>query len=325
MKLIEWLAVAAVASTILAGAAPAQPSGPNGNLPLSAVQMEERLKNEDFTISAVDEAGGGIMGAKKLKLVFATEPRQIEVKWKAAPAGGDGWNNSPRREIGAYVAQGFFLEPDDQVVPPVAARCIPLDVYRVVDPQAKPNIEGTSCVFGTVSAWLDNVKVPEKALDTERFSHDTAYARRFADANLFAYVVAHRDARPGNFLMSTAPDNPQLFSVDNGIAFGGTLYNFFVWHFDAIRVRGLQKEDIERLRHVTRRDLDALGVVGELQSDAAGVLRNVEPAANLDPEQGTRLRPGRIQFGLTAAEIDAIAARVEDLLKRVDAGELMVF
>jgi hypothetical protein len=308
----------------LAGVAAAQPSGPNGNLPMPAPQMEERLQNEDFTISAVEAAGGGIMGAKKLTLVFPTEPREIKVKWKAAP-GGDGWNNSPRRELGAYFAQRSFLDPDDQVVPPVAARCIPLDVYIPIDPHAKPNIEGAHCVFGAISAWLDNVAVPDKSLDTERFSHDVSYARSFAEANLFAYIVAHRDARLGNFLMSKVPHNPQLFSVDNGIAFGGVLYNFFVWHFDAIRVRGLPKKSIDRLRRVTRQDLEKLGVVADLEADAAGILRNVERTANLAPEEAVRLRPGRIQLGLTTAEIDAIAARLHDLLTRIDKGELAVF
>jgi hypothetical protein len=265
------------------------------------------------------------MGAKKLRLVFRTEPREISAKWKEAPASADGWNNSLRREIGAYVVQTLFLEPEEQVVPPVAARCIPLDVYRPVVEDARPNLEGTSCVFGTLAAWLGNVEVPKNAFDTERFSHDLRYARSFGNANLLAYLIAHRDARPGNFLASTDPSNPQLFAVDNGIAFGGVLYNFFVWHFDAIRVRGLPKQSIDRLRKVGRRDLEALGVVGQLEADSAGILRNVEPTANLAPTEGVRLGPGRVQFGLTTAEIDAIDERLRELLKRIDAGELAVF
>jgi hypothetical protein len=35
--------------------------------------------------------------------------------------------------------------------------------------------------------------------------------------------------------------------------------------------------------------------------------------------------PGRIQFGLTVGEIDAIATRLQELLVRIDAGELPVF
>jgi hypothetical protein len=221
--------------------------------------------------------------------------------------------------------QKLFLDADDHVVPPVAARCIPLDVYRSVEANAEPNVEGARCVFGTLSAWLDNVKVPEKAFDAERFSRDVGYARSFANANLLAYLIAHRDARLGNFLVSTDPNNPQMFAVDNGIAFGGVLYNFFVWHFDEIRTRGLPKQSIDRLRRVTRQDLDKLGVLAQLEADAAGVLRNVEPGTNLKPEEGSRVSPGRIQFGLTTAEIDAIEQRLRDLLARIYGGELAVF
>ena len=68
-----------------------------------------------------------------------------------------------------------------------------------------------------------------------------------------------------------------------------------------------------------------LGVLGELRADPAGVLHAVTPGENLDPETGTRVAPGRIQFGLTAPEIDGIATRLEELLARIDAGELGVF
>lgn len=323
----RWKHVSGLAGMVMVGAAvaAAQPSGPDGNLPIPAERMEQRLEQEEFTIASAEPAGGGIMGAKKLELVFPTEPAEIAAKWKTAPSGADGWNNSPRREIGAYVVQRLFLDPEDQVVPPVAARCVPLDVYRVVEADPSPTLEGTSCVYGALSAWLDNVMVPEKAFDRERFTRDARYDFSFANANLLAYLIAHRDVRPGNFLISTDPANPQLFSVDNGIAFGGVLYNFFVHHFDEIRVRGLPKQSIDRLRRVTRHDLDALGVLGQLEVDGAGVLRNVEPTANVAPDEGTRLSPGHVQFGLTTDEIDGIEERLRDLLERIDAGELDVF
>ena len=66
--------------------------------------------------------------------------------------------------------------------------------------------------------------------------------------NLLAYLIAHRDARSSNFLMPTDPSNPRVFSIDNGIAFGGVLYNFFTWHFDEIRTGGLPRQSIDRLR-----------------------------------------------------------------------------
>jgi hypothetical protein len=298
---------------------------PSANLPSPPARLIDRLRNDDFVIASVDAAGGGVMGAKKLRLVFPKDDFTIDVKWKAAPAGGEGWNNSPRREIGAYAVQELFLDPDDYPVPSVVARGIPLDAYAVVDKDAMPNIEGTRCVFGAMAAWLENVAQPKHAFDPKRFSADRRYAFHFANLNLLAYLIAHRDARSNNFLMPTDPSQPRVFSIDNGIAFGGVLYNFFTWHFDEIRTGGLPRPSIDRLRRVSRETLSGLGVLGELRADPAGVLHAVKPGENLDPEAGTRVAPGQIQFGLTAPEIDAIATRLQELLARIDAGELGVF
>jgi hypothetical protein len=62
-----------------------------------------------------------------------------------------------------------------------------------------------------------------------------------------------------------------------------------------------------------------------LRVDDVGVLRPVEPGAPLDPKVGTRVAPGHVQLGLTAAEIDAIAHRLSRLLARVDRGKLTLF
>jgi len=289
------------------------------------MRLIDRLRSEEFAIASVDAAGGGVMGAKKLGLVFPKDGFATDVKWKAAPPGGEGWNNSPRREIGAYAVQELFLDPDDFPVPAVVARGIPLADYAVVDKDATPNIEGTRCVFGAMAAWLADVAQPENAFDPKRFSEDRRYAFHFANLNLLAYLIAHRDARSNNYLMPKDPANPRVFSIDNGIAFGGVFYNFLTWHFDEIRTAGLPRASIDRLRRVSLETLSGLGVLAELRADSAGVLRAVTPGENLAPEVGTRIAPGRIQLGLTVAEIDAIADRLQELLARIDAGELGVF
>jgi hypothetical protein len=300
-------------------------TGRDPTLPLPPPTLVHRLQHDDFRIAAVDGAGGGVMGAKKLSLVFPSDGLRIEVKWKAAPRGGEGWNNSPRREIGAYAVQELFLSRADYPVPPVVARAVGLDAYQPVDQHAESNIDGTTCVFGSMAVWLANVEQPENAFDPARFAADERYAFHFANLNLLAYLIAHRDARSNNFLAPIDPNDPRVFSIDNGIAFGGVLYNFFTWHFDEIRVTGLPAQSIERLRHVTRADLDRLAVLGELRADAGGVLRAVAPGANLDAQLGTRVAPGHVQFGLTTAEIDALADRIADLLTRIDRGELGLF
>ena len=317
-----WAAAYALSSTLAAVVA-AQPSGPNGNLPLHPDKLRQRLQDDDFEIAEVKAAGGGVMGAKKLRLLFS-DGFATEVKWKDAPSGGDAWDNTPRREIGAYVVQRLFLDPNDYVVPPVVARCIPFEDYRAVSPTPAPNLLHGRCVFGALAAWLQNVHVPDEAFQKDRFKRDPRYAYRAANLNLLTYLIAHRDAKANNFLISNDPNNPQLFSVDNGISFSGA-YNIFVEHFDRFEVGGVPRQAFDRLRKVTADDLAALGVLGEMRVDANLVLRSVMPSANADPDKGVRNLEGGIQFGLTAEEIAGVAARLQELLDRIDRGELVVF
>lgn len=257
------------------------------------------------------------MGAKKLAIVFRDDHGYaLDVKWKEAPAGGDGWNDSPRREIGVYEVQKLFLDPDDCLIPPVAVRGIEFDIYRAVKDDPSANINGARCVYGALAVWLRHATKPDHAYDRALLSRSHRYAYHFGNLNLLHYLVHHRDARAGNFLRSTDPGNPQVFSIDNGIAFGGTLYNFFTWHFDKIRVRSLPQKSIERLQAVGDADLQRLGVLSELRDDGAGVLRHVAPGPNLDPDEGNRVRPGVVQIGLTAREIAAVARRIRQLLDR---------
>lgn len=296
------------------------------HLPQAPLELEARLKTAPVTITEAKDPGGGVMGAKRVTVVFLNTGESLDAKWKEAPAGGDGWNNSPRREIGVYEVQKLFLDPEDYLVPPVVARGIEFDAYRAVTADPVANIDGTRCVYGALAAWLSNVKLPERVFDPDWFSSDDRYAYHFGNLNLLHYLTDHRDARANNFLMSIDPANPRIFSIDNGIAFGGTLFNFFTWHFNKIRVDRLPRRSIERLGELRREDLERLGILAELQADAAGLLRHVAPRSNVDCEQGNRwCPPGIIQIGLTSAEIDAIAVRIQELLARVRHGELAVF
>ncbi len=301
-------------------------SPPGNNWPISARRAERLFTRAPIEMASVTRTETGVAGAFKAEVEFPPDPRRVTIKWK--PASGDdmdNWNNNPRKEVAAYVIQQWFLEPRDYVVPTTAVRCAPLDAYRRLEPEATPTIEGTRCVLGMVSLWLDHVTVPEPLYDPDRFARDYRYAYHLADFNVLAYLIRHRDGRAGNILVADDDANRRVFAIDNGISFDGLVYNFLVSNWDEIRVPAIRREVVEELRDVDREDLEELGTLIEMRADKHGVLRNVRPTAPIDPTQGVRIAPGRVQMGLTTAEIDGLATRIRDLLHRVDQGTLAVF
>jgi hypothetical protein len=301
-------------------------SPPGNNWPISARRAERLFTRGQIEMSSAKPTETGVAGAYKAEVEFPPDPRPVTIKWKPASGGDmDDWNNNPRKEVAAYVIQQWFLEPRDYVVPTTAVRCAPLPSYRRIDPEAAPTIDGTRCVLGMVSLWLDHVTVPETLYDPERFARDYRYAYHLADFNVLAYLIRHRDGRAGNILVADDDANRRVFAVDNGISFDGLVYNFLVSNWDEIRVPAIRREVVEELRDVDREDLDELGTLVELRADKQGVLRAARPTTPIDPTQGIRTAPGRVQMGLTTAEIDGLAARIRALLERVDQGTLAVF
>ena len=175
------------------------------------------------------------------------------------------------------------------------------------------------------SVWLIDVELPSPLLDDERFDRDYTYAYYLANLNLLTYLIKHLDGRSGNFLVSKNAKQPRVFAIDNGVAFGGIFYNWFVPNWDDVRVSALRKQSIERLRALERSDLDALGVVAQLELDADGIFQGVAPGENLAPKKGVRTTDRVIQLGLTKSEIDDIWQRIEDLLEEVDDGAIQLF
>jgi hypothetical protein len=293
-------------------------------LPLPPDELARLLQSASFELREMKRAEAGVMGVSKAKAYFPSRHRELAVKWAPAPPKtADAWNASPRKETAAFAVQRWFLDPDDWVVPPTAMRCVPLAAYSRLAPNMPATIEGTQCELGLLAVWLDHVKPAEVILDADRFQHDRTYATHVADFNLFTYLVEHRDGRGGNILVSE--DGERIYAVDNGIAFGNLVWNYFVTNWDVLRVPGLRRAAIDRLRRVTPRDIDALMVVAELRADRAGVLQPVTPTAPIDPSQGVRVRDGRVQLGLTADEARAVGDRLKQLLARVDAGEIPLF
>jgi hypothetical protein len=300
--------------------------GPGYNWPVSPKRAERLFARGPIQFLEAKPTDTGVAGAFKADVEFPPDPREVEVKWKPVSAGDmDNWNNNPRKEIAAYAMQKWFLEPRDYVVPTTALRCVPLNAYQRVDPKARPQIEGTTCVLGMLALWLEHVKVPEPLLDRERFARDYAYAYHMSDFNVLTYLIRHRDGRAGNILVADDDTNRRVFAVDNGISFDGLVYNFLVDNWDTIRVPAVRREVIDELRDVDREDLEHLGTLVELRADKTGVLRAVRSTSPIDPTKGVRVQGGRVQMGLTQSEIDGVATRIRDLIRMVDSGELATF
>ena len=290
---------------------------------LPAKEAARLLQTERFELRDMKPATGGVTRVDHGEVYFPARGVELEVKWKVAPTGGEGWNNVPRKEVAAFAIQQWFLDDRDWIVPPTAIRCVPVEEHRFLT--AEPIVDGTRCILGMVAAWLEDVKKPDEVLDEGRFRREPEYARHRADMNLVAYLIAHRDGRLANFLVPEDHDDGRIYLIDNGISFGGLVWNYFVPNWNDIRVPALGREAVDRLRRVTAADLSALLVLAQLEADSRGVLQPAAHGAPWDPSDGARLEPGRVQFGLTTSDVVGIASRLQRLLARIDAGEVGLF
>jgi len=321
--------VFAVAWVALAGArgVNAQPVGPDGNVPLPPAKLEA-LRGDALEIRSVKGAGGGVTGALKMVLFVPEFGKEITVKWKPAPRRGDGWNNSPRRELAAYEIQKWFLDPNDYVVPTTVARCVRLDVYESIGGPPESRVGGFDfdCVLGIAAVWLSNVTVPDTLHDEKRFADDASYARYLADMNLLSYLIKHRDGRNGNFLTSKNESDRRVFSIDNGISFEAFPFNPLPWvtNWHKIRVSSLRKESIDRLRAIGPAELDQLNVIAELKADENDILQSVPVSATGD-DSGVRVTDDTVQLGLSVKQIKRLEKRLASLLDKVDRGEIPTF
>ena len=244
----------------------------------------------------------------------------FRIKLKRAAQGGEDYNNQPRYEIAAYLFQKMFLDPAEYVVPPTAGREFSAEAYRQIEDDVRPTFKNTSGVYCLIQYWLDNVTA-KNLFDEERFDSDSLYARHIGNLNIFSYLIRHNDSNEGNFLISTDPANPRVFSVDNEMAFGNiTSERGYEWR--NLMVKRFPHKTVERLRKIGKEDLQkTLGVVAqyEIREDQ---LIAVEPTENLAENKGIRQTTAVIQLGLTSQEIDGIFERLQDFLWKVDSGEI---
>ena len=285
------------------------------HLPLPIDALEHKLTHEPFTILAAKSTSGGSTSAMRLTLQFQ-DCSVVRVKWRAATASGQAYNNNPRKELVAYAIQKLFLDPKDYVVPVTTAACISKDVLKQIGAPFQAQREGIDCVFGTLAVWLKQVTVLEKHPDQTRFEQSLAqgekngYAWHYANMNIFTYLISHRDGRKGNFVMSDHPQSARVFSIDNGLAFSG-LGNPrpFIPRLSRLKVDRLPRATIERLRQLTPEQLFRhLETVWEFHISSDGQVHSVTNfSANVASDKGVRETPTMAQIGLTRKEITSIA------------------
>ena len=303
------------------------------HLPLPVETLEHKLRYEPFSILKAQSTGRGITGAMKLQIRFL-DGVELQVKWKTAPELGDSFNNSPRREVAAYEMQKLFLESKDYVVPVTALVCLPYEQIQRLDAAAKPQLEGTDCIFGTLSIWLNNVKQVDDVFDPQRFEQaaeeqgEGSYAWHFANFNIFTYLISHRDGHKSNFLVSTHPQSQRVFAIDNGLAFSG-MGNPLPWgpRWKKLRVDKLPDTTVSRLQSLTKAQVyDILETLAEFTIAADGsVTPTLHFSPNLKPKKSLRRQASIFQVGLKHKEIEEIMVRLQQLLDKVKRNEIVLF
>jgi len=288
---------------------------------LSIVERERAI----YAIKKTEAAGGGTTGAEEDTITLPDVGGDIKFKVKLVPGDLDGINNSPRKEMAAYLIQRLFLDSQDFVVPTTFAYCVGEEEWRKHHGKEEFNVEGLNCALAVVALWMKDVNLPDPLYDEQRFLTDPNYAYFLSNFNVFTYLIGHRDGRDGNFLVSKDDSRRQVFAIDNGSTFNPWGYNYFVPNWDVIRVAAVRRATVDRLRKLSREELDFLLVVSQLEIGDDGVARQVPPGKSLDDDKGALRQANTIQFGLTREELDKVWRRSQKLIAQVDSGKLPVF
>lgn len=326
--------VSLLVSATLMAAAPVASVAQDANFLLPIDEIETLLREAPLDVVSVNPSRGLPAERTYQVTVNAGEGRMLLMKYAPARPGGDEFNNRPRYELAAYELQKLFLDPADCIVPPTVGRFIPLDQLsatlamapspELIEPP-RPTFDDWSMGFVVLQYWLWNVEVPDPLdLDDDDRLASEAYERHLAHFNLLTFLIRHSDSNEGNFLLSTDPENPRVFSVDNGVAFSSEASDRgYYWR--RLRLDRYPREAIDRLRAYTLEDLyERLGVIAQFEI-GGGRFVQTEATENLDPDDGVRRSDTFIQFGLTAREIRQIHDRITRLLGWVDDGRYEVF
>ncbi len=321
---------------LLALIAPAPVSGQDSNIIVPVAEVEERFRSQSFEVLNMPTSRGLPSERTYAPTVRFEDGAMLQLKFAPAPPGGEVFNNRPQYEIAAYELQKLFLDEAEYVVPPTVARCFPFDfVQQAIDKAPNRNsIEDPRPTFDewrmslvVLQYWLWNIDIAERndIRDRQRLEEDETFARHAGNFNLLTYLIRHNDSNVGNFLISTDPENPRLFSVDNGLAFSNEESDRGTY-WRELRIERFPAASIERLRSVTLEDLHAtLGVVAHFQLGPDGNFIQVDGTENLAPNTGIRRTPTVLQLGLRASDIRNLHRRLGRLLRDIDNGKYEVF
>jgi hypothetical protein len=292
----------------------------------------EQLLNAELEILSMEDTPNGIQGAKVLTLLSGAPPGDVVLRAKWRPQSSMDAVNEPRKELAAYAVQHLFLDEAELVVPPTTAHCFAGSKYRRFVPDASRSLRDVDCVLGVLEYWLEDAQTfkhaqkagllrPDKGmLDTRRFETDRAYRESVSNGNLLSYLINHGDAHGEQFVVQNSPRGLRAFVVDNSMAFAAIKnpVGLFRDDWSSIQVPALSAKAVDRLRQLTAADFARLGNISELAlaGDRLVPISTSEPL----PSDGSSMtwNGSHLRIGLTGGEIDLVAARVRELLKRGD-------
>ncbi|MCG8468266.1 MAG: hypothetical protein MJB57_08655 [Gemmatimonadetes bacterium] len=304
--------------------------GQDANFLLPVPDIERHLREGEFDVIGLTPSRG-LEGERTYQATAQFGSTVLQMKYAPAVEGADEFNNRPRYELGAYVVQQLFLDPEDYVVPPTVLRGFPTDVVQStldlvgsdMTPPAEPTFDRWPMTLVALQYWLFAVEVPDELLNEDRIESDATYERYLGNFNILTYLIRHNDSNEGNFLRSADAAKPRVYSVDNGVAFAGEESDRGTY-WRELRLDRYPAEAIERLRGHTIDDLhDRLGVLVQLEL-SGGRFVEVEPGENLDPGRGVRHDDTTVQLGLTDGEVRNVHRRITRLLEWIDEGRYEV-
>jgi hypothetical protein len=296
----------------------------DANIRQPVAELEQQLAAEPLVISQAEISRPNAKGDITLKadVSFGGAP-PLRVKLRRAEPGANSFNNVPRYDLAAYELQKLYLDPAEYLVPPTALRMVGFADFAKYAPSVERTFSAADQVLAVVQYWLSDIKVIADVYSPERFAADPVYARHIGQLNVLTYLIKHRDANLGNFLIGKAEVGARVFSIDHGVAFASEDSDRGeVWK--DMRVDRLPADTVERLRTVTPQLLaDRLGVLAQWQLEGRSYVA-VAKGGNQWESRGVRRKGNDLQMGLTKSEIREVHRRLVNLLERVDDGRITV-